>query len=163
MASKRPASEEAEKNTSKHVKKTKAQKTLKKLKSMVQEIGPEQLMDSLDEYALAEDWYEDCTTVEDVQARKEALKAVVPPTVDNVFKVWMKMEKVLVHTIKKNPFHDIILEALSNGEMAEFENLWGESASDECFSMMQAYRDAAICYFIREIENTAKSLPRNKL
>lgn len=162
MAPKRPASEEVEKNTSKRVKITKAQKTLKKLKSMVQKIGPDQLMDSLDEYALAEDWYEDCTTVGDVEARKEALKAVVPPTVDNVFKVWMKMEKVLLHTIK-NPFHDIILEALSNGEMAEFENLWGESASDECFSMMQAYRDAAICYFIREIENTAKSLPRNKL
>lgn len=159
MDLKRPASEEAEKNTSKRVKKTKAQKTLKKLKSMVQEIGPEQLMDSLDEYALAEDWYEDCTTVGDVEARKEALKAVVPPTVDNVFKVWMKMEKVLLHTIEKNPFHDIILEALSNGEMAEFENLWGESASDECFSMMQAYRDAAIRYFISEIENTAKSLP----
>jgi CCR4-NOT transcriptional regulation complex NOT5 subunit len=42
--------------------------------------------------------------------------------------------------------------------MAEFENVWGERANDECFSMMQPYRDAAVRYFTSEIENAAKSM-----
>lgn len=138
-----------------------SEKTLKKLETMIEEIGPETLLDSIEEYESTEDCFENCKTAEDVDARKKFLKSILPCNVDCAFKVWMNLISVEAAKTEFSEliFYDNIFEALSNSEMAEFENLWSVESPVklECFSKMQPYRQATIDYLSSQIDRFSSS------